>query len=197
MSELCWVCCRHAANTNSVITHLRCEPRKWHRAFFSSLLLSTTFRGHSKVSKYTDMDTFIPTLLLFARMSQIGKICYQDGIKSSLAAFKTGLPLALVGIQGFGSQNSFEFVFMSYLSVPITTEWVPLRSHFFCSSRQNASVLMVKRVSNISQETCIQEISQLRALWWPRGVAWQWKWEGDSRGDIYTYSWFTLLYSRN
>ena len=113
-------------------------------------------------------------------MSQMGKICYQDCIKSSLAAFKTGLPLALVGIQGFGSENSFEFVFTSYLSVPITTEWVPPRSHFFCSSRQNASVFVVRRVSDGSREACIQEISGLRALWGPRGVA-----GGGSRKGIY------------
>ena len=40
---------------------------------------------------------------------------------------------------------------------------------------------------------------QLGALWWPRRVGWGWWWEGGSwgRGYMYTYGWFTVLYSRN
>ena len=46
--------------------------------------------------------------------------------------------------------------------------------------------------------TCTQE-AQLNAFWWPRGVGWGVEWEGGPRGReyIYTYSWFTSLYSRN
>lgn len=109
-------------------------------ALFSSLLLPTTFRGHSKVSKVHWHGHICATLLLFARVSQVGKICCKIVSKALGRHFKTGLPLALGGFQGFGSENSSEFVFMSYLSVPITTEWVPLRSHYFCSSRQSICV---------------------------------------------------------
>jgi len=38
-----------------------------------------------------------------------------------------------------------------------------------------------------------------RALWQPRGVGWDGRWEGCSRGrgHVYTYGWFMLMYGRN
>ena len=46
------------------------------------------------------------------------------------------------------------------------------------------------------ESCCITQGAQLSALWWSRGMAWG---GGGSRGRgyMYTYSWFTLLYSTN
>ena len=37
------------------------------------------------------------------------------------------------------------------------------------------------------------------ALWQPRGMGWDGRWEGDSRRRLhmYTYGWFVLMYGRN
>ena len=46
---------------------------------------------------------------------------------------------------------------------------------------------------------CITQETQAGALWWPRGVGWGGRWQGDSRQreEIYTYGWFMLMYGRN
>ena len=40
---------------------------------------------------------------------------------------------------------------------------------------------------------------QSRALWQPRGVGWDRRWEGGlgGRGHMYAYGWFMLMYGRN
>ena len=46
---------------------------------------------------------------------------------------------------------------------------------------------------------CTVQGAQCEALWWPRGVGWEGRRRGESRGREYTctYGWFASLYSRN
>ena len=46
---------------------------------------------------------------------------------------------------------------------------------------------------------CATQGAQAGALWQPRGVGWDQRWGGGpgSRGHMYTYGWFMLMYGRN
>ena len=73
---------------------------------------------------------------------------------------------------------------VGYIVHGVAKSWTQL-SNF----TQSYTLLCIK---SLMRNHCIAQRTLLRALWWP-------KWEGNpkTRGYTYTYSWFTLLHSRN